>query len=85
MELHEEYRMQTLTSTHAEPGDVPTFEWAGPSSDIPVLRLGGGDIHLTQLQADLGAFLLALSDAAAEFAAAVAADGTRNILAEAAS
>jgi len=74
MELHEEYRMQTLTSTHAEPGDKPTFTWVG---NIPVLRIGDGDIHLTQLRADLGPFLLALSDAAAEFAATVDADGRR--------
>ena len=59
----------------SEPADI---KWSGgDASPIPTLIIAGTEIYLQNLGAGLGPWLLALSDRLAEFADAVAPDGTR--------
>lgn len=60
--------MKILSSVHVEPDDSVAFRMGGTKSDLPMLRIGSGEIYLNTLGDDLGPWLLALSDAAAEFA-----------------
>ena len=64
----------TLFAETAERADL---KWGGSNRDIPLLELAGAQVHLSHLGADLAPWLLALSDRLAEFAATVAADGTK--------
>ena len=61
----------------AETGERADLKWGGPEHDIPLLELAGTTVHLSHLGADLGPWLLALSDRIEWFATTVAADGTK--------
>lgn len=60
----------------SEPADA---KWGGGRGEIPKLTLADTEIYLQDLGADLGPWLLALSDRLVEFAETVAPDGTRLI------
>lgn len=60
--------MKIISSAHVDPGDSIAFRMGGTDKDIPLLVIGSGEIYLNQLGDDLAPWLLALSDATAEFA-----------------
>lgn len=60
--------MKTTTTHHVEPGDEASFRRGSFTADYSLLDIGGQRIYLNTLGDDLGPWLLALSDAAAEFA-----------------
>jgi hypothetical protein len=68
--------MSSIVTLHVQLDEDASIRWCGNFENIPILDIAGHSHHLTQLGADLGPWLLDLSDQLAKFATTVTPEGT---------